>query len=161
MLLQRPFICSIDDFHASYRRKNHLTHNLIQHQGKLFTYPIENCNREFTIQSNMKRHVNKFHDEDCSSFDVKGQKQCIGQEAGCGKIFKYKSKLQKHKESYVKLDSTEAFCSKSRCMKYFTNKECLVTKYSDCLGIRVILSLLLMRNSGRDLGLEGKGSSQQ
>ncbi|KAJ4713555.1 Transcription factor IIIA [Melia azedarach] len=117
---------------ASYRRKDHLTRHLLQHQGKLFRCPIENCNREFTIQGNMKRHVKEFHNEASASTDIKDEKQYVCSEIGCGKTFKYPSKLRKHEDSHVKLDSMEAFCSEPGCMKYFTNKQCLEAHIRSC-----------------------------
>ncbi|KAH7525054.1 hypothetical protein FEM48_Zijuj06G0184300 [Ziziphus jujuba var. spinosa] len=121
-LLQRPYRCSVEDCHSSYRRKDHLTRHLLQHQGKLFKCPIENCNCEFAIQGNVKRHVRQLHDEDRPPTS---EKQYVCQEIGCGKVFRFASRLQKHEDSHVKLDSVEAFCSEPGCMKPFTNEQCL------------------------------------
>ncbi|XVF26561.1 hypothetical protein REPUB_Repub14bG0028000 [Reevesia pubescens] len=129
---ERPFVCLVDDCRASYRRKDHLNRHLLQHQGKLFKCPIENCNREFAFQGNMKRHVKEFHDEDSSSPDAGSQKQHVCQELGCGKVFKFASKLRKHEDAHVKLDSVEAFCSEPSCMKYFTNEQCLKAHVQSC-----------------------------
>ncbi|KAL5562864.1 hypothetical protein UlMin_032611, partial [Ulmus minor] len=74
----------VEDCHSSYRRKDHLTHHLLQHQGKLFKCPIENCYREFSFQGNMKRHVKELHDEDNPSSNIFCQ-QCVCPESGCGK----------------------------------------------------------------------------
>ncbi|XP_012442876.1 transcription factor IIIA isoform X1 [Gossypium raimondii] len=130
--LERPFVCLVDDCHASYRRKDHLNRHLLQHQGKLFSCPIETCNSKFAFQGNMKRHVKEFHDEDSSSTDAASQKQYICQEVGCGKVFKFSSKLRKHEDSHVKLDSVEAFCSEPSCLKYFSNEQCLKAHVQSC-----------------------------
>ncbi|XP_012442878.1 transcription factor IIIA isoform X3 [Gossypium raimondii] len=130
--LKRPFVCLVDDCHASYRRKDHLNRHLLQHQGKLFSCPIETCNSKFAFQGNMKRHVKEFHDEDSSSTDAASQKQYICQEVGCGKVFKFSSKLRKHEDSHVKLDSVEAFCSEPSCLKYFSNEQCLKAHVQSC-----------------------------
>ncbi|KAF8402348.1 hypothetical protein HHK36_013302 [Tetracentron sinense] len=97
------FTCPIDDCHSSYRRIDHLTRHLLQHQGKLFICPVENCNRN----------------------SGEGPKQHVCQEIGCGKAFKFASKLRKHEDSHVKLDSVEAICSELGCMKHFTDAQCL------------------------------------
>ncbi|XP_050116885.1 transcription factor IIIA-like isoform X1 [Malus sylvestris] len=122
--LERPYVCSVDDCHSSFRRKDHLNRHLLQHQGKLFKCPIENCNRGFICQGNMSRHVKKLHNDD-GTYVGKGQKQHVCQEIGCGKVFQFASKLQKHENSHVHLDSVEAFCSELGCMQYFTNEQCL------------------------------------
>ena len=92
-----------DDCHASYRRKDHLTRHLLQHEGKLFKCQIENCNREFVYPSNLKRHVRELHDESSPSCSFGGEKQYVCQEPGCGKAFRYPSKLRKHEDSHGKL----------------------------------------------------------
>ncbi|KAI5320457.1 hypothetical protein L3X38_040165 [Prunus dulcis] len=128
--LERPYICSVDDCRSSFRRKDHLNRHLLQHQGKLFKCPIENCNRGFVSQGNMRRHVRELHNEDDPSANVGGQKQHVCQD--CGKVFKFASKLQKHENSHVKLDSVEAFCSEPGCMKYFSNEKCLKAHIQSC-----------------------------
>uniref|UniRef100_A0A1J3DEJ6 Transcription factor IIIA n=1 Tax=Noccaea caerulescens TaxID=107243 RepID=A0A1J3DEJ6_NOCCA len=103
---------------------------------------MENCKSEFSVQGNVSRHVKNYHSDgsggkddtgkddtvDCDSQTSEcsaGHKQHVCNEIGCGKAFKYASRLQKHQDSHVKLDSVEAFCSEPGCMKYFTNDECL------------------------------------
>ncbi|KAL1553919.1 transcription factor IIIA-like [Salvia divinorum] len=126
--LERPFICPVDDCHSSYRRKDHLTRHMLQHEGKLFECTFEGCKQIFTLQGNMTRHVKEFHDESASA-EVK-QHACS--EHGCGKVFKYLSKLKKHEDSHVKLDSVEAFCAEPGCMKYFSNERCLKEHIRAC-----------------------------
>ncbi|KAK3169163.1 hypothetical protein Dsin_000067 [Dipteronia sinensis] len=96
ILLQRVYSCQVNDCHASYRRKDHLTRHLLQHQGTLFKYPIEKCNSEFSFQGNIKRHLKEIHDEDSS---ITIPKHYVCQETGCAKVFKYASKLRKHEVS--------------------------------------------------------------
>lgn len=96
-MLQRPFTCSIKDCNYSYRRKDHLTRHLIQHQGKIFNCPFENCKSKFSIRGNMTRHVREMHDDSDDKNDKK-QHACL--EPGCGKVFKYASKLRRHEDSH-------------------------------------------------------------
>lgn len=49
----------------------------------------------------MTRHVKEMHDGEASS---EGEKQCVCTVAGCGKTFKYPSKLRKHEDSHSKFD---------------------------------------------------------
>ncbi|KAM7280261.1 hypothetical protein ACFE04_007395 [Oxalis oulophora] len=130
-LHQRPFACPIDDCRSRYRRKDHLNRHLLSHKGKLFKCPNEKCNLEFVFQGNMTRHVKEFH-EDGSIPANKDEEKYVCQEIGCGKVFKYASKLKKHADSHVKLDSVEAFCAEPGCMKYFTNEECLKAHKQSC-----------------------------
>ncbi|KAJ6422139.1 hypothetical protein OIU84_027141 [Salix udensis] len=130
--LERPFRCSVDDCHASYRRKDHLTRHLLHHEGKLFKCELEHCDRKFVYPSNLKRHVRELHDESSPCGSVGGEKQYVCQELGCGKAFRYPSKLQKHVDSHVNLDSVEAMCLEPGCMKHFSNKKCLKAHIQSC-----------------------------
>ncbi|XP_065868985.1 transcription factor IIIA-like [Euphorbia lathyris] len=129
--LERPYVCSVDDCHASYRRKDHLTRHSLKHEGKLFKCPIENCSCEFMVKGNVNRHVKELHNENPPLNDT-GPKQHVCQEPGCGKVFKYLSKLQTHRDSHVKPDVVEAFCAEPGCMKHFSNSECLKAHINSC-----------------------------
>ncbi|GJZ68127.1 transcription factor IIIA [Tanacetum coccineum] len=107
----RPFTCPIDDCNSSYRRKDHLNRHLLQHKSKLFERLDENCKKDI--------HENKVSKSGDNMKD-KMEHTCL--EPGCGKVFKYASKLQKHEESHVKLETVEAFCAEPGCMKYFTKE---------------------------------------
>ncbi|KAK3188665.1 hypothetical protein Dsin_028226 [Dipteronia sinensis] len=160
--LERAFRCPVNDCHSSYRRKDHLTRHLLQHQGTLFKCPIEKCNCEFSFQGNIKRHLKEIHDEDSS---ITIPKQYVCQETGCAKVFKYASKLRKHEESHVKLDSVEAFCSEQGCMKYFTNKQCLEAHIRSChqhITCEICGSMQLKKNIKRHvLTHEERGPSER
>ncbi|PQM39310.1 transcription factor IIIA-like [Prunus yedoensis var. nudiflora] len=160
-LNHRPYVCSVDDCRSSFRRKDHLNRHLLQHQGKLFKCPIENCNRGFGSQGNMRRHVKELHNEDDPSANVGGQKQHACQD--CGKVFKFASKLQKHENSHVMLDSVEAFCSEPGCMKYFSNQKCLKAHIQSChqhITCEICGTKKLKRNIERHLCMhEGGGAS--
>ncbi|KAH1263739.1 Transcription factor IIIA [Glycine max] len=123
---QRPFVCAVDDCQASYRRKDHLTRHLLQHEGKIFKCPVENCNSEFSLQSNMKRHTEEIHDDSSTTTSSdKSHKQHMCPEIGCGKVFRYASQLQKHEDSHVNLESVDMVCLEPGCLKHFTNVQCL------------------------------------
>ncbi|KAG7983298.1 hypothetical protein I3843_04G098800 [Carya illinoinensis] len=109
--LERPYTCPVDDCHSSYRRKDHLTRHLLQHQGNYLSNSIARI---------------------ALSPQAECQKQYICQEIGCGKVFRFASKLQKHEDSHVKLDSVEAFCSEPGCMNYFANDKCLKAHIQSC-----------------------------
>lgn len=59
-------------------------------------------------------------------------KEHVCPEVGCGKVFKYASKLKKHEASHVKLDSVEAFCTEPDCLKHFTNEHYLKIHLNEC-----------------------------
>ncbi|XP_061367759.1 transcription factor IIIA-like [Gastrolobium bilobum] len=130
---ERPYVCTVNDCQASYRRKDHLTRHSLQHQGKTFKCPIENCNLDFSILSNMKRHVSELHDDSSTtSTSVQSQKQYVCPEIGCGKVFRFESKLRKHEDSHVKLESVDVVCLEPGCMKHFTNAQCLKAHINSC-----------------------------
>ncbi|KAL8162922.1 hypothetical protein V2J09_014411 [Rumex salicifolius] len=131
--LERSFTCPVDDCNANYRRKDHLNRHLLQREGKIFKCPAENCNKEFTIKGNMQRHLKEFHDEKHSSpSGGKAENKFICGKTGCGKEFKYESKLKTQEESHITLDSVEVFCADPSCMKPFTNKKCLNDHIRTC-----------------------------
>ncbi|KAL7174417.1 hypothetical protein ACSBR2_033638 [Camellia fascicularis] len=163
--LERPFTCPLDDCNSSYRRKDHLTRHLLQHQGKLFECPVENCNSRFAFQGNMKRHVKEFHEEESSSSNGdNGPKQYICPEIGCGKEFKYASKLRKHEASHVELVTVETFCLEPGCMKNFTNLQCLKAHLQSChrhITCEVCGTKQLKKNIKRHLRTHEAGCSSE
>ncbi|KAL8195464.1 hypothetical protein R6Q57_025867 [Mikania cordata] len=81
----------------------------------------------------MTRHVREMHDDlQGNSDDKNNHKQYACAEPGCEKVFKYASKLKTHEESHVRLETIEAFCGESGCMKYFTNEQCLKAHILTC-----------------------------
>ncbi|XP_057506109.1 transcription factor IIIA-like [Actinidia eriantha] len=162
--IERPFSCTVDDCHSSYRRKDHLTRHLLQHQGKLFDCPVENCPRKFAFQGNVKRHVMELHGEAASSSGVDDPQQYVCSEIGCGKVFKYASKLQKHEASHVKLDTVETFCSEPGCMKHFTNEQCLKAHLQSChqhIICKICGTKQLKKNVKRHLRTHEAGGSSE
>ncbi|KAL9682307.1 hypothetical protein QQ045_014102 [Rhodiola kirilowii] len=89
----------------------------------------------------MATHVKEIHGGVENSNNV-GKKLHVCQEAGCGKTFKYASKLKKHEESHgkdasfysslVKLESSEAVCLEPGCLQYVSNEECLKEHLRSC-----------------------------
>lgn len=142
-----------------------MTRHLLQHQGKLFECPVENCNSRFAFQGNMKRHVKEFHEEESSSSNGdNGPKQYICPEIGCGKEFKYASKLRKHEASHVELVTVETFCLEPGCMKNFTNLQCLKAHLQSChrhITCEVCGTKQLKKNIKRHLRTHEAGCSSE
>ncbi|GJX74135.1 transcription factor IIIA [Tanacetum coccineum] len=105
---------------------------------KLFECLNENCKKKYSVEGDMMRFV-------------KDKKEHTCLEPGCGKAFKYASKLQKHEESHVKFETVEAFCAEPGCMKYFTNKECLEAHYQQHINCEICGSEQLKQNIKRHL----------
>ncbi|CAL9750039.1 unnamed protein product [Musa acuminata subsp. burmannicoides] len=93
--IERVCLCP---FTFSHLLLDHLTHHSSTHGG-LFTCPGSNCNCKFGIKAHMKRHMREIHEDDSSR---EGQKQYVCHEPGCGKTFKYPSKLKKHEDTHGK-----------------------------------------------------------
>ncbi|WVZ01512.1 hypothetical protein V8G54_027581 [Vigna mungo] len=154
---------------ASYRRKDHLTRHVLQHQGKTFKCPVENCGTEFSLQSNVKRHVMEVRDDNSTSTFDKTHKQHTCPEIGCGKVFRFASRLQKHVDSHdighnfeeslypaVKLESVDVVCLEPGCMKHFTNVQCLqahVKSSHQYMTCETCGSKQLKKNIKRHLGV--------
>ncbi|KAJ4820854.1 Transcription factor IIIA [Rhynchospora pubera] len=127
---EKPFSCPIEDCKSSYGRKDHLNRHLLSHQGKAFCCPVESCSSKFVIKGNLNRHVKEFHE--CPDRRQQKQKEFVCQEVGCGKTFRFASKLATHEESHVKLDCCEVICMEVGCMKHFSNADCLKEHMISC-----------------------------
>lgn len=79
----------------------------------------------------MTRHVKEMHDDESSGCE-EGKKQHTCSEVGCGKTFKYASKLRKHEDSHVKLDYVEVICGLPGCLQKFSNSDCLRAHMQSC-----------------------------
>ncbi|XP_071736520.1 transcription factor IIIA-like [Rutidosis leptorrhynchoides] len=164
---ERPFTCPVEDCNSSYRRKDHLARHLLQHEGTLFDCPIEKCSKKFSFRGNMTRHVREMHDDVGSTsddVDSQSQKQYVCKEPGCGKVFKYASKLAKHEDSHVRLKTVEAFCAEPGCMKYFTNEQCLKTHLNSChqhINCEICGSKQLKKNIKRHLRTHDEAASKE
>lgn len=108
-----------------------MTRHLLQHQGIVFKCPIESCSHESAYVSSVNRHLKEFHEDNVAP-EVECQKQFVCPKDGCRKVFRYASRLQKHEDFHVKLDSIEAYCAELGCMKSFTNKQCLTAHRQSC-----------------------------
>ncbi|KAJ3679438.1 hypothetical protein LUZ60_017449 [Juncus effusus] len=121
-----------------YARKDHLNGHLITHQGKIFSCSIEGCKSKFGIKANMKRHLIELHDDNSEEGinarkeDEKEEKRFVCRELGCGKAFRFASKLKKHEQSHVKLECTEVICTEKGCLKHFSNAKCLIKHVQSC-----------------------------
>ncbi|XP_057770342.1 transcription factor IIIA-like isoform X2 [Salvia miltiorrhiza] len=100
-------------------------------QEKLLECPVKDCKRTFKLQGYMAWHVKEYHGESAFT-DVKHATEHVCAETHCGKVFRYPSKLYKHEDSHVKLDSLEAYCAEPGCMKYFSNERCLKEHIRSC-----------------------------
>lgn len=113
----------------------------------------------------MTRHLREIHDDSGStSDDMNDQKQFACLEPGCGKVFKFASKLQKHEESHVRLETVEAFCAEPGCMKYFTNEQCLKTHlrvFHQHISCEICGSKQLKKNIKRHLRTHNKVVSKE
>ncbi|KAM6582971.1 hypothetical protein CsatB_009973 [Cannabis sativa] len=162
---ERPHVCPVDDCPSSYRRKDHLNRHLLIHKGKLFKCPIENCKSEFSVKANIKRHVEELHNEGRPSPSTEcenTERKHVCQEAGCGKAFAFPSRLRKHEQSHVKLESIEALCAEPGCMKVFTNEQCLKDHIQLChrhISCKVCGSKHLKKNMKRHLRTHERKSS--
>uniref|UniRef100_A0A7N0US59 C2H2-type domain-containing protein n=2 Tax=Kalanchoe fedtschenkoi TaxID=63787 RepID=A0A7N0US59_KALFE len=159
--VERPFMCPVDGCHSSYRRKDHLTRHLLQHEGNVFKCSNEKCARQFVSQANLTRH--KCHEPE-TPFSGCASKQHVCQEDGCGKAFRFASKLQKHELSHVKLETMEAICLETGCLKYFSNEACLKAHMDAChqhINCEVCGSKQLKKNLKRHLRTHEPGHANE
>ncbi|GKB92774.1 transcription factor IIIA [Tanacetum coccineum] len=146
-------------------RKTARLKNQEKNRVKLFECLNENCKKKYSVEGDMMRFV-------------KDKKEHTCLEPGCGKAFKYASKLQKHEESHGREGNGgmvpcgtgwviggrdaryargggsspgKAFCAEPGCMKYFTNKECLEAHYQQHINCEICGSEQLKQNIKRHL----------
>lgn len=82
------------------------------------------------IKANVNRHVKNFHE--CNEEHRLKHKEFVCSEVGCGKTFRYPSKLATHEKSHVKLECCEVICMVQDCLKHFSNEECLREHTKSC-----------------------------
>ncbi|PIA46478.1 hypothetical protein AQUCO_01500194v1 [Aquilegia coerulea] len=159
--LERHFACPVDDCQSSYKRQYHLNRHLLQHQGKLFPCSVQGCERRFSYQDNMKRHVIELHGRIKSALS---QNQHVCPNVGCGKVFKFASRLKKHEKTHVKTNFLEAICSEPGCWKSFSNVEILKVHLQSChqyIHCKVCGTKQLKKNIKRHMRVHEIGCSSQ
>ncbi|KAH0467607.1 hypothetical protein IEQ34_002640 [Dendrobium chrysotoxum] len=129
--VERPFACPVKDCYFSYRRKDHLNRHLLKHQGTVFNCPVQCCNRAFSFQGNMKRHVKELHDDD-SPREVKVEfLEIFCGEPLCMKPFTNSECLKAHIQSchkYVKCEVCGALQLRKNFKRHQRTHEGVISK---------------------------------